>query len=417
MRSIFMTSKVDMKVFLSLFLVIIIDTMGVGLVFPVLSPLVLEKTSVFLDPNTSLSIREILYGGIIGIFSLFLLIGAPLIGDFSDSIGRKKALLICLMGTSVSFFLCAFGIWQASIGLLLFGRALNGFTAGSSSIAQAAIADMSSADNKAKNLGLISLANCIGFVFGPIFGGYFADHPLFHSVGFSSPFLIAGCLAFVNILFLSFFVKDNKEAKHKKLKIQLSLGIRIFIDAIRMKSVRRASLLFLSLQLAWSIYFQFISIILVQVHHNTPTHIGLFMTFIGLLFTFCLAFLIRLFLRLTSLENIMRTSYIILGISLILCPFMQTELNQWLIAIPITFSVGLLYTGGLTYFSNAVDKKHQGWVMGVSAAVAAVAWTLGAVLAGIFGEWGISYPFIIASFFAFMGFILCIKMKEPKHAK
>lgn len=411
-----MTSRVNVRVFLSLFLVIIIDTMGMGLVFPVLSPLVLEKTSLLVTPLTSVSTREMLYGAIIGIFSLFLLIGAPLLGDFSDSVGRKKALLICLGGTAISFFLCAAGIWEASLGLLLMGRALNGFTAGSNSIAQATIADMSSTENKAKNLGLITLANCFGFVLGPVFGGYFAEHPLFHSGGFATPFVMAGVLAFINIIFLIFFVHDDKKKPHKKFNFQWNLGIKIFIDAIRMPTVRQASLLFLCLQLGWSIYFQFISIILVQEHHYGATKIGLFMTYIGGIFSFCLAFLIRIFLRITSLAIIMRVSFIVLTICLICCPLIQNEINQWLITIPITLSVGLLYTGGLTLFSNAVNKNQQGWVMGVSAAVAAVAWTLGAALSGILGKWGVEWPFIMAALFTLIGFVLSLK-KEQRHAK
>lgn len=407
----------NLKVFLSFFLVIIIDTMGIGLVFPVLSPLVLEKTSTLIPVLTSLSIREMLYAGLIGIFSLFLLIGAPLIGDFSDCIGRKKALLICLSGTAISFFLCGAGIAEASLILLFFGRAINGFTAGSSSIAQAAIADMSSVENKAKNLGLITLANCFGFVFGPMFGGYFAEHPLFQGSGFATPFFMAGCLAFINIIFLLMFVKDSKTQIRRKFNFQLSLGVRIFIDAIRLKSVRRASLLFFCLQLGWAIYFQFISIILVHSYNYGATQVGFFMTYIGLLFSFCLAFLIRIFLKLFSLKNIMNAAFLILGVSLIFCPLVKTEINQWLITIPVTISVGLLYTCGLALFSNAVDKTQQGWVMGVSAAVAAVAWTSGAILAGILGKWGVEWPFMTASLFTFVGFILSIKMKEHHHEK
>ena len=109
---------------------------------------------------------------------------------------------------------------------------------------------------------------------------------------------------------------------------------------------------------------------------------------------------------------IMRVAFLVLTISLIVCPFMTTELNQWLIAVPITLSVGLLYTGGLAFFSNSVDTTHQGWVMGVSAAVAAVAWTSGALIAGIMGEWGIEWPFMTGALFTFIGFILCVKMKE-----
>lgn len=415
-----MHSKANLQVFLSLFLVIIVDTMGLGLVFPVLSPLVLEQASVFVDPSVSISVREMFYGAIIGVFSFFLLIGAPLLGEVSDSIGRKKALLICLAGTGLSFFFCAAGIWIAAIGLLFFGRALNGFTAGSSSIAQAAIADMSTTENKAKNLGLITLANCFGFVLGPIFGGYFADHPLGHffigtSASYATPFLMAGVLTLINIVFLLIFVKDNHDQVRRKMHLQLSMGIRIFIDAIRMKSVRSASLLFLCLQLAWSIYFQFISIILVHIHQYTPTRIGLFMTFIGLLFTFCLSCLLRLCLRFSSLKIVMRTAFIVLAGSLLASAFMRSELDQWLIAIPITFSVGLLYTGGLTLFSNAVNKSQQGWVMGVSAAVAAAAWTLGAIFAGILGKWGVEWPFILATLCSLMGFIFSLKKTEYDH--
>ena len=404
----------NLKVFLSLFLVIIVDTMGLGLVFPVLSPLVLEKTSILVDPSTSLSIREMLYAAVIGIFSLSLLIGAPLIGDLSDSIGRKKALLICVSGTAISFLLCGIGILQGSLILLLMGRAINGFTAGSNSIAQAAIADMSSKENKTKNLGLITLANCIGFVLGPVFGGYFAEHPVFPSAGFSMPFFIAGFLAFTNIIFLLFFVNDSKAQVRRKLHFQLSMGIRIFIDALRLKSMRRVSLVFLFLQLSWSIYFQFISIVLINSYGYGATKIGIFMTYIGLLFSFCLAFLVRILLRLTTIENIIRLSFVIVSISLVICPLIHSEINQWLIAIPITLSIGLLYTGGLSLFSNAVDKTQQGWVMGVSAAVAAVAWTLGAIFAGILGKWGVEWPFLIAAVTSFLGFILSIKIREHK---
>ena len=400
-----MISSAQVKVFAPLFLVIIIDTMGLGIVFPVLSPLVLESNSTLLSTSATLITREMLYAFIIGIFSLFLLIGAPLLGDLSDCIGRKKALLICLMGTGVSFVLCTLGVWAGSIWILLLGRAFNGFAAGSGSIAQAAIADISTPQNKAVNLGFITLANCIGFVVGPIVGGFFADHSFFH-LGYGTPFAIAAFMTFLNILCLQYFMPRDTHPK-RALQLKLSRGISIFIEAIRSKKLRYIALLFLCLQLGWSIYFQFIAILLVHQYHYTATGVGFFMAFVGLLFAFCLGVLIKFLLELATLARLIQIAFVIIASSLFAEAFISSEILQWVVVMPMTLSVGLSYTGILTLFSNAVDHTLQGWIMGVSAAVAAAAWMLGAGLAGLFSQCGIAAPFILASSIMSLGFLIC----------
>ena len=83
---------------LPLFIVIFIDGMGLSLLFPILNNIIVDPHSHFLSQSMSASMRDALYGLVVGIFMLCWFFGAAILGDLSDTIGRKKALIICLIG-------------------------------------------------------------------------------------------------------------------------------------------------------------------------------------------------------------------------------------------------------------------------------------------------------------------------------
>src|SRR5262245_35146951 len=95
---------------IGLFIVILIDTMGFGIIFPVISPLFLNTSSTMVPTNTSLSFRDLYYGLTLGIFSVFMFFAGPILGDLSDQLGRKKVILFCLFGSAISSVICALGI-------------------------------------------------------------------------------------------------------------------------------------------------------------------------------------------------------------------------------------------------------------------------------------------------------------------
>ncbi|ATN85195.1 hypothetical protein AYO29_01045 [Coxiella burnetii str. Schperling] len=99
--------------------------------------------------------------------------GAAILGDLSDTVGRKKALLVCLIGSFLGYLLSAFAVGIHSLTFLILGRVIAGFTAGSQPIAQAAIVDVSSEAHKARNIGLILLAISLGLSSGPSLGVFY----------------------------------------------------------------------------------------------------------------------------------------------------------------------------------------------------------------------------------------------------
>src|SRR3990167_6506766 len=90
---------------LPLFFVIMIDSMGLGILFPIMSDLLINHQTLFLPVTTSDTTRQLLYGLTIGIYMIAWFFGSAILGDLSDSIGRRKSLLICLIGATCGYFI------------------------------------------------------------------------------------------------------------------------------------------------------------------------------------------------------------------------------------------------------------------------------------------------------------------------
>src|SRR3990167_1644840 len=241
-----------------LFLVIAIDSMGLGILFPILSAMLISHQSHFLSSDTSNFLRELIYGVTIGIYMIAWFFGSAMLGDLSDAMGRKKSLMICLIGATLGYLISAIAIGFHSIVFLILGRVIAGFTAGSQPIAQAAIIDVSAPENRARNIGYVLLAVSVGFVLGPIMGGVLSNNQLVSWFSFATPLYFAGILSLANCIVLYFSFHETFK-RTKKIKIMVSYAIQIFIEAFKSKAIRMLSLVLLIETAGWSEYFTFVS--------------------------------------------------------------------------------------------------------------------------------------------------------------
>lgn len=147
---------------------------GFSLPSPVLAPLMLDPAQGMLTPEASDWSRKVWLGVIMGLYPLFQLVGAPWLGKLSDRHGRKPVLTLCLAGVLVGYALMALGIAWRSLPLLLLSRVVEGFFNGDIAIVQAMAADMSTAKTKARSFAWINIGMNLGWVVGPMIGGYAA---------------------------------------------------------------------------------------------------------------------------------------------------------------------------------------------------------------------------------------------------
>jgi len=409
-----LTKQVSIYTFIPLFLVLIVDAMGTGLVFPILSPIYMQMDGGILAATTTEAARNILYGITLAGFSFAMFFGAPLLGDLSDQMGRKKVLLICLIGTALSFLISAIGIEYKSVTLLIIGRFVGGFCAGSQPIAQAAITDISTDKNKAANLSLISAAFCVGFVIGPIMGGFFSDPHLNVLFSYSTPFFAATLLSFANAVLLCFTFKETFYPSIER-KIDYLKGLRIFLSAFERKDIRLLVIVYFTWECAWTLYFQYMSLYLVHAYHFSAARIGLYMSLVGGIFAINMLVIVPMVVKKVKMESAIFAGLIMAFVGTAGGIFLVEETAQWLLAFPINIGLGLAYTPTLALFSNAVDKNSQGWIMGVIAAVVSMAWFLTGMALGPLASVNILSPFIVASLLLFAS-IIGMRIYIQKHS-
>jgi MFS transporter, DHA1 family, tetracycline resistance protein len=407
------------KIILPLCMVIFIDTCAMTLVYPLFAPLFsLDASSGgFFSQNVSLQNRDLLYGLVMAIYPIFMFFTSPLLGNLSDKIGRKKVLLICLLGASIAAFFSGIAIVIHSFSLFFLSRIVAGGVAGSMPVAQAAITDISDKRDKTTNISLIGFAYTLGVVLGPVLGGFLSNKNIVSWFSFATPFFITTLLSFGNALILGLTFKEtlSKIATQIKLKsIQIWQPLLMFARAYQNKIIYKIMLTCFFYVLSWNVYLQFTALNLFQNYQFNAMQIGYFVSWIAIIMSLTMLLIIRVMVKFFSTTQILYIAIALTIAGILLC-MIHSVTMQWLSAIPIACGTGLAFATIVTLFSNAVKASLQGWIMGVSNAVMSAAAGSGGLLLGIVSSSDkITFITIIGSLVLCMAFALRVVHKQVK---
>ncbi|MBJ7450270.1 MAG: MFS transporter [Parachlamydiales bacterium] len=395
-------------VFFSLGFLVFIDSLGFAILFPMLNPLFLNASEAILSGNPSESVRHFYYGLTLAIFPLSAFFASPILGDLSDKKGRKKILLLCLVGTFFGYALSAIAVAIKSTALFLLSRIIAGLTAGSQPIAQAAIVDISQPEHKAHYLSRVILASSMGWLAGPLIGGYLSDASLVSWFSPAIALLCASLLAFINIPILMWTFKEPPLKLNNTPMLKWHRGVAELIMAFKLKKIRHASIGFSFMLIGWSFYFEFIALYLTNTYGLSSKDIGLFMMWISIGFTMTSLFILKSLLKKLSIENIIPAA---LGtgsiVFLLILSASSSEYVLWPIATCIGICVGIAFTAFLTIFSNLANDNEQGKIMGITASLGSITWAISALIGGLLTSINVTFPIWLGGIFFILGCLYC----------
>jgi len=388
---------------LPLLLITFTGTLGFSIVLPFL---------VFLV--TELGGNAIVYGILTATYPAFQLIGAPILGRWSDIYGRKKILLLSHGGTLAGWivFLVALflpvlnlfsidasviGIFAITIPLaaLFLARAIDGLTGGNVSVADAYVADISSDENRSKNFGKIAISSNIGFIVGPALAGILGATVY----GEVLPALSALILSSLVLVVIVLFLKETKCSILMKIPEKNDVG-RVFSfepkecyktanpqrlkfrEVFKLKNISFLLLLYFLIFLGFNIFYASFPIHATEGLGWTVTQMGIFYAVLSGIMVLVQGPILRKALKKFSEEQLVIIGSVILGTNFVL--YLSPDIIL-IYGAAVLFAVGngLMWPPVMSILSNRAGTVYQGTVQGVANSFASLASIIGLVLGGI----------------------------------
>jgi DHA1 family tetracycline resistance protein-like MFS transporter len=399
-----------------LFFTIFLDMLGIGILIPVVPQLLGEPNSAYylLSPSQG-DLGFILLGLLMASYPLALFFASPVLGALSDKYGRKPILVFSILGTALSYFVFAYAIFTRNIILLFISRIFDGATGGNISVAQAAVADLTSHEDRTKSYGMMGAVFGLGFILGPFLGGVLSSPTILPFFNASTPFIFSGCLSILNTISIAYFFKESIKAKFKEKEIRFWASIENIAKAKKFYSVRYLFLVSFLFTCGFAFYTSFFNVYLTNKFNFSAVNVGNFFAYVGMWIIITQLFVVRNIPKKFTERDLLGPAYIASGIGIMLY-LMPTVPWHLLFIVPLaSIPHGIQHANYISLLTKTTEEHMRGEVLGVNASVSSLAQALPPVFAGAIAVVTAPYvPILVSALFIMSaGIVFFLKVKEP----
>lgn len=385
----------ERRVLTILFVTLLLDVVGIGILIPVIPALFTDPTSSsFMLADYSVGARLFIAGLMTALFGVMQFLAAPLLGDLSDTFGRKKLLTLGVGVLAVAQLIFAAGIALASLPLLFMSRLVAGIAGANFSIVQASIADVTVPEHRARNFGLIGAAFGLGFILGPLIGGYIValtGNP-------ALPFLFAGCLGILNLLFITLMLPETHHVRTAAAKFSFFKAFRNIKTAYLDVDTRPLYTVSFLQMLGFGVYTSFSAVFLTARLGFSEANTGTYFAFVGFCMVLSQVFVVGWASARYSERQIIGAALPLLALMLILQVVVFSPIMLYALVPFTATAVGLISTNLPALISKGVSGARQGAALGINGSLQALSQGIAPLLASaVAASFGIPTIFILAS--------------------
>jgi MFS transporter, DHA1 family, tetracycline resistance protein len=389
----------------TVFSIVFLDQLGIGIVIPILTPLLFDPSAHLFSGPFDLASRSRIIGFLIAAYPLAQFFGAPLLGALSDRYGRKIVLLLSLAGTAVGYVVFGWGIFAGNLTALFLSRFLAGFTGGNIATANSAIADISTKLDKVRNFGIVNAAYGLGFILGPYTGGKLSDSSVLPWFTYSTPFWVAAGVTVANILLVAFAFRETIREKLPSRMDPLT-GFRNVAKAFRMPNARAMFLVIFLLWSGFNAFTQFFQIYLVEYFAVTPSALGRIFAYVGFWLALTLALINRWIAQRFDARHVLAVTLPIVSVAVFL-HLLPRELWMYYTILPlVAVAMGLSLPNITAVVSGLADERSQGEIIGIQHSMQALALVIPPIISGFVVAWHVSLPVLGAAVMVFISWLV-----------
>ncbi len=368
-----------------IFLTVFIDLLGFGILIPILPSFAVKE----------LGVDEAAVGIAIAIYSFVQFIFNPILGRLSDKHGRKPVIVMCLLINALGYVIFAF---TSSYLILLVSRIVAGVGGSSIAVAQAYIADVTTKEDRSKGMGLIGSAFGLGFVFGPLIGGFLSKLGYMETgLGAASFSLIA---FIVTMILLPESLPDRSGFVQTKRKI---LNTDAILKAFKNPNLAILISLFFILTFSFANIYGTFALLGLQVYGFTDLQNGYMFGIIGFSSAMVQGGMIGPITKFLGKRKILIIGSFLIMITLALIPYAGNFLWLAVVGIFLSLGTGMLQPTLLSLISEVASEAEQGITLGVNQSLSALARMFGPLWGGFaFEFFGYPFPFLTGAAFMFL---------------
>ncbi len=392
-----------------LFVTVFIDLVGFGIIIPFLAYYV-----------ESFGARAAVVGLLMSSYSLAQFVFAPVWGRLSDRVGRRPIVLLGLLGSVAGFTL--FGL-AGTLSLLFLGRILMGTFGATIPTAQAAVADVTRPEDRARGMGLIGAAIGLGFILGPALGGVLSNlsgvfhAPLFQRNPYALPCIASAMLAALNLIAAAFFLPESLARERRGAGTGEGLSrLNLLSRGLADRRLRMLVLVYLLFMLGFTMMEATLTLFIERRigagnHGLLVRRVGYLFGFIGIIQVALQGGLVGRLARVFGERKLLLAGCTITALSLAALPAVGSWGALYGCSFGLACGHGLSQPSVASLISRAAPPEFQGGALGISQSAASLARVIGPAVGGaLFEHVSAGAPYLVAAGLS-LAAVLCTRLE------